>query len=73
MGEHWVLNASPLILLSKIQYDWLFFELAEEVIVPMEVAKEIERGPAEDRARQLLADARFLVADTEPMLAEIIA
>jgi len=41
VDERWVLNASPLILLSKTGYEWLFFELAEEVVVPTEVAKEV--------------------------------
>ncbi len=51
----WVVNASPLILLGKIARLSLLAELAERVVIPHEVALEIEAGPVTDPARQWLA------------------
>ncbi len=73
MHERWALNASPLILLSKIGYEWLIFELAEEIIVPLGVAEEIEAGPTTDPAKRLLREGRFVIDDAGPPLPEIIA
>jgi predicted nucleic acid-binding protein len=40
--ERWVINASPLICLGKIDHlDWLH-ELATEIVIPRGVAAEIE-------------------------------
>jgi predicted nucleic acid-binding protein len=38
----WVVNASPLILLGKIARLSLLAELSERVVIPHEVALEIE-------------------------------
>ncbi len=51
----WVVNASPLILLGKIARLSLLAELSERVVIPHEVALEIEAGPVTDPARQWLA------------------
>lgn len=49
------MNASPLIVLCKINHQALLFELADEVIVPQAVADEINAGPTDDPARRFLA------------------
>lgn len=59
MSERWVINASPLILLAKVQQLDLLSQLAETIIVPEAVVAEVLAGPADDPAR------RFL--ETEPV------
>lgn len=73
MPERWVLNASPLIVLARIGHEDLFSALADEVVVPRAVALEIQAGPVEDRARQMLAAGRFTIVDSPPPPAEILA
>ncbi len=41
MTRRWVVNASPLIVLTKINQVHLLFELCDEVIIPSGVAREI--------------------------------
>jgi hypothetical protein len=49
--DRWVVNASPLIVLGKIDRIDLICSLADEFVVPMGVAEEIADGPADDPAR----------------------
>ena len=51
MPLKWVVNASPLIVLGRINHLFLLEHLAEEIVVPAGVAKEIARGPEDDPAR----------------------
>ncbi|MFH1434264.1 MAG: DUF3368 domain-containing protein [Pseudomonadota bacterium] len=51
MGK-WILNASPLIFLGRLEQIGLVEKLCDEVIVPRDVADEITAGPAEDQARR---------------------
>ena len=64
MTERWVLNASPLIALGRIDYTHLFGALAEEIAIPRAVVDEIEAGPADDRARRALANNALCIVDT---------
>jgi predicted nucleic acid-binding protein len=70
--EHWVLNASPLIVLARIGQEGLFQALAEQVVVPRAVAREIEAGP-EDPARRGIVAGHFAIVDTLPPPAEVLA
>ena len=63
MAERWVLNASPLIVLCKIDHQHLLEHLAGEILVPQAVLTEINAGPADDPARQFLADETFPVTE----------
>ena len=45
--ERWVVNASPLILLGKVDHLDLLFALTECVIVPQAVADEIRAKPVD--------------------------
>lgn len=54
MLARWVVNASPLILLSKVEYQHLLIQLAEEVVLPDGVTTEIDAGPPDDPARLYL-------------------
>lgn len=51
MGRKWVVNASPLIVLAKINQVTLIQELCEEWIIPIGVLDEINLGPEDDPAR----------------------
>lgn len=55
--DSWVVDASPLILLGKINRIDLLSELARELVVPSPVADEINTGPFEDPARKWLLDS----------------
>jgi predicted nucleic acid-binding protein len=71
--ERWVVNASPFIVLARIGLEGVFEALAAQVIIPRAVALEVQAGPTDDRARQVLATGRFTIVDTPPPAAEILA
>lgn len=54
MVERWVINASPLILLAKIDQLHLLGALAEQVIIPSAVVDEVYAGPSDDPAQLAL-------------------
>ena len=49
--KKWVVNASPLIILAKVDQISLLKDLCEEMIIPFGVKKEIDEGPENDPAR----------------------
>jgi predicted nucleic acid-binding protein len=53
MPKKWVVNASPLIVLARINQLLLLQHVAGELVVPAGVAKEIAQGPEDDPARLL--------------------
>ncbi len=57
MNNIWVVNASPLIALSKIGRPDLLDAINRTVLIPNAVSVEIENGPPDDPARQYLAQA----------------
>jgi len=57
MPKQWVVNASPLIVLARINHLFLLQQVAEELEVPAGVAKEIAQGP-EDGPARLLSSVR---------------
>ncbi len=73
MAEHWVLNASPLIVLARIGREDLLLSLADQIVVPRAVAAEIQAGPPQDQARQALAADRFTIVDTPPPPPELLS
>ena len=73
MVEHWVLNASPLIVLARVGLEDLPLSLATQVVVPRPVAEEIQGSPSLDPARQALASGRFIIVDTPPPPPELLA
>lgn len=61
MVTRWVVNASPIILLSKIGRIDLLRTLAATVVIPLAAVREVEcRGPA-DPGSAALAQATWLV------------
>ena len=73
MPEHWVLNASPLIVLARVGLEDLPAALATQVVVPRSVTEEIEAGPLLDPARRAVASGRFTVVDTPAPPRELLA
>jgi predicted nucleic acid-binding protein len=73
VSEHWVVNASPLIVLARAGQLGLLALLADEVVIPQAVAAEIQAGPVQDEARQALATGQFTIVDTSPPSPELIA
>ena len=66
MAERWVANASPLIVLSKINQQQLLEQLADELALPEAVLVEINAGPEEDAARRYLAESPLPVVSVMP-------
>jgi predicted nucleic acid-binding protein len=74
MPKKWVVKASPLIVLARINQLFLLPLLAEEIAVPAGVAKEIAQGPEDDPARQWLqAQGQTLVREVQVVSPVIIA
>lgn len=55
MAEQWVVNASPLISLARIEQIHLLTELADDLLVPAAVVDEVMAGPEDDPARLYLS------------------
>ncbi|MBD2298385.1 DUF3368 domain-containing protein [Nostoc sp. FACHB-190] len=73
MTRRWVVNSSPLIVLTKINQVHLLFELCDEVIIPSGVVREICVAPDNDPAKLwILNEGSGYVRDVEqiePMIA----
>ncbi|MDD3581620.1 MAG: DUF3368 domain-containing protein [Desulfobacca sp.] len=54
MPRNWVLDASPIIVLAKIDHLFLLSDLCAELVVPAGVAQEISQGREADPARRWL-------------------
>ena len=54
MPKKWVLDASPIIVLAKLEHLFLLVDLCEEIVVPIGVVQEISQGLEDDPARQWL-------------------
>jgi predicted nucleic acid-binding protein len=52
--RRWIADASPIILLAKIDQVHLLEQLPDVLVVPAPVAKEVRSGPKGDPARQWL-------------------
>lgn len=52
MNRRWVVNASPLIVLAKIDMLWLLEKLCDDIAIPTGVIDEINEGPLDDPARR---------------------
>jgi predicted nucleic acid-binding protein len=73
MGRHWVVDASPIILLAKTGHVDLLSACAE-VLVPEAVAEEVEQASADDAARTWIeGKGRSVVEATEPVASEVAA
>jgi hypothetical protein len=67
MPKNWVANASPLIVLARINHLFLLQHVTEELVVPAGVAQEIALGLEDDPARQWLqSHGQELVREVHP-------
>lgn len=73
MGERWILNASPTIVMAKIGKLDLLTSLPDEVILPNAVAEEIKAGPEGDAARSAVEAGLFRMIETPDPSPELIA
>ncbi len=74
MNKHWVVNSSPIILLSKIGQVALLHELSDELVIPAGVAQEIQQGTENDAARRWLKnEGQKWVRETDVILPIISA
>lgn len=73
MPRRWVINASPIIVLSRIGHESLLFRLASEIVIPQGVADEILAGPRDDRAYQLVSVGRFTIVQPPEILRALSA
>ena len=66
MSRRWVVNASPIISLSRIGHVSLLELLCTELIIPKSVANEVTAGPDGDHARLWIEGdgARYVKSDT---------
>lgn len=71
--KQWVFNASPLILLGKIDRLGLIPDINPHFAIPQQVVQEINSGPDGDRAIQWLTrkDIQTQVLDVFPIQEEI--
>lgn len=66
MPERWVLNASPIISLARIDRANLLFSIPDEVVVPQAVFDEVMAGPVTDAARAFLQSKESVIVTSEP-------
>ena len=73
MSRHWVVDASPIILLAKTGHLVLLPATADKLLIPKSVAEEIRQAPSDDPARTWLdAEGEQFVEPTGP-IAETVA
>jgi predicted nucleic acid-binding protein len=73
MSRHWVVDASPIILLAKTGHLVLLPTTTDKLLIPKAVAEEIRQAPSDDPARTWLdAEGEQFVEPTGP-LAETVA
>jgi predicted nucleic acid-binding protein len=68
----WVVNASPVITLAKIECLHLLRDLCAELLIPEPVAAEILAGPPSDPARQALERGWEPTATVGPIAPELL-
>ena len=59
MSEGWVINASPIITLAKVDHLNLLVALAPDICIPQAVFKEVTAGPEGDPGRRALENRVF--------------
>lgn len=65
MPERWVINASPIISLARVDRANLLFSIPDEVVVPQAVFDEVMAGPATDAARVFLQSKESVIVTSE--------
>jgi len=65
MSERWVLNASPIISLARVDRASLLFSIPDEVVVPQAVFDEVMAGSATDASRVFLQSKESVIVTSE--------
>lgn len=65
MPERWVLNASPIISLARVDCANLLFSIPDEAVVPQAVFDEVMAGPETDAARVFLQSKESVILPNE--------
>jgi hypothetical protein len=74
MSRHWVVDASPIILLTKTGHLDLLPASADALLIPEAVAEEIRKGPSDDPAQAWFdAEGEQFVGSTEPVQETVAA
>lgn len=68
-----MLNASPIIVLARIGYEHLLYDIPEQVLVPRAVADEVMAGPEGDSARAAMKAGHFPIQAAVPLVPEVMA
>ncbi len=73
MAEHWVINASPVILLAKAEVIEFLPNICQTLVIPKGVLSEVGRGDFADAGRKWLEGrGSNFVTDCGPVPTEII-
>ena len=73
VAERWVINASPVIALSRVGQVELLVRLPRQSVIPRSVADELLRAPEDDPARRAIAGGIFKIVETLAPPAQILA
>ncbi len=73
IAEKWVINASPIIALSRVGQMELLTRLPEVAIIPRLVADELLHGPEGDLARQAVESGLFRIVKAPTAPPELLA
>lgn len=73
MSRRWVINASPVIALGKVELLSLFDRLCQEIVIPQAVADEIQRGTRDDPACRWLREAAARWVCAGPALDPVVS
>lgn len=73
MAEHWVLNASPIISLARVDRADLLLKVPDECVIPQAVLSEIMAGPDSDPARSFIDNHSIKIVDMPAPSVEILA
>lgn len=74
MSRHWVVDASPIILLAKTGRLDLLSACADEVLIPAAVAEEVKQADASDPARAWIEDkGQDVIEATAPVAPTVAA
>ena len=66
LAEKWVINASPVIALSRVGQVELLGRLPERVVIPQAVARELRNAPEDDPARRMVESDQFKIVRASP-------
>ena len=73
VAEKWVINASPLIALSRAGQVELLVRLPKQAVIPRSVAEELLRAPEDEPARRAIEGGIFKIVETPAPPSQILA